>query len=117
MKQFICGFVINIFTHYFLYWDLNAIYKEVAPLAVPKKYIEYAALKEKMVTLQEIRERIIKKVNDKFEKARNTLKQAEIAIKKNEKAEIITSKRTKKAFFEKLTVYWKTRLEMAKSLT
>ncbi len=105
LKQFIRGSFTNAFTHLLLDRDLDATYKEAAACAAQKKLTGRVAKKEGMFIMREIRGRITKRAEDEVEKARNALRQAEIAAEKKAKAEINVQKRTKKASLQEVKAY------------
>ncbi len=96
---------------------MDATYKEEAASAARKKLIGRVAQKGGVVIVHEIRGRITKQAEDEVEKARNSLRQAEIAVEKKAKAEINAQKRTKKALFKEVKAYLKARSQLPKSLT
>lgn len=81
-----------------------------------KKLIGRLAHKGRVVTMREIRKRITKRDKYEVEKARNALRQVEIAAEKKEKAKINTQKRTKKTLFKEVRAYLKVRPQFVTSL-
>ena len=96
MERFIRGFLTSAFTYYLLDRKLDATYKEAAARAAQNKTTERVAQKGGVITVREVRGKIAKRAEDEVEKARNALRQAEIAAERKEKAEINARKKTKK---------------------
>ena len=116
LDRFIRGSVTNSLSCSIAERNLEITHREAIARADRKKLIRNVAQKVGVITVQDVRAKVTKRVETEVEKARRALDRAEAAELKKENARIAAHKKLWKQVHKKLKAYLKIRPALANLL-